>query len=55
MLVEAISTGTSNLVLEAVRMADAGEYVCMVENEWGIQVTSQSATLQVTTPGTELN
>ena len=51
MLIEATSTGTSNLELEAVRTADAGEYVCMVENEWGAQVTSRSAILQVAIPG----
>jgi len=52
-LVEATSSGTSNLVLSYVKITDAGEYICMVMNEWGVQVTSRSATVQVTTPGNE--
>jgi len=52
-LVEAVSSGTSNLDFLAVKTSDAGDYVCTVENEWGTQVTSRPATLQVIIPGSK--
>ena len=48
---EASPSGTSSLVFPAVRPSDAGEYRCIVQNEWGQQVTSRPANLQVEMPG----
>ena len=48
---EASPSGTSNLVFPVVRSSDSGEYKCTVQNEWGAQVTSQPASLQVMIPG----
>ena len=50
---EASPSGTSNLVFLVARPSDSGEYRCIVQNEWGAQVTSEPANLQVMTPGTE--
>ena len=50
---EASSSGISNLIFSVVRPSDSGEYRCIVQNEWGAQVTSEPANLQVMTPGTE--
>jgi len=52
---EASSSGTSTLVFPAVRQSDAGEYRCIVQNEWGRTVTSKSASLQVVTSGNKLH
>ena len=48
---EASPSGTSNLVFPVVRASDSGEYRCTVQNEWGAQVASQPANLQVMIPG----
>ena len=48
---EASSSGTSSLVIPAVRPSDSGEYRCMVQNEWEQQVTSSPASIQVEIPG----
>ena len=50
---EASSSGTSRLVFSAVGPSDSGEYRCIVQNEWGQQVTSNPANLQVEIPGNE--
>ena len=50
---EASPSGISNLVFSVVRPSDSGEYKCIVQNEWGAQVTSEPASLQLMTPGTE--
>ena len=52
---EASSSGTSSLVFSVVRPSDSGEYRCTVQNEWGAQVTSEPASLQVTVPGNEFH
>ena len=51
---EASSSGTSRFVIPAVGLSDAGEYRCIVQNEWGQQVTSKSADIQVEIPGNKL-
>ena len=51
---EASPSGTSSLVLSVVRPSDSGEYMCTVQNEWGAQVTSQLANLEVVIPGNSL-
>ena len=52
---EASSSGTSSLVFPAVRPIDSGEYRCIVQNEWGQQVTSTPASIQVEIPGNEFH
>ena len=48
---EASPSGTSSLVFPVVRPSNSGEYRCIVQNEWGAQVISKRADLQVITPG----
>ena len=48
------SSGISSLVFPAVGPRNSGEYRCIVQNEWGEQVTSRSASVQVEIPGNEL-
>ena len=48
---EASSSGTSHLIFPAVGLSDAGEYRCTVQNEWGRQVMSNTANIQVEIPG----
>ena len=50
---EASSSGSSSLVFSVVRPNYSGEYRCTVENEWGAQDTSKTASLQVMVPGNE--
>lgn len=47
---EASPSGNSSLVFPVVRPSDSGEYRCIVQNEWGEQVISKPAALQVMTP-----
>ena len=50
---EAPPSGTSNLMFPVARPSDSGEYRCIVQNEWGAQVTSEAANLQVMVPGND--
>ena len=50
---EASSSDTSSLIFPAVGLSDAGEYRCIVQNEWEQQVMSNTANLQVEIPGNE--
>lgn len=51
---EMSSSGSSTFVFSAVGPSDSGEYRCIVQNEWGAQVTSQSANLRVVIPGNQI-